>query len=118
MSSSPVAIRPPGAIFRWIPALDSLRRYNVAAARADILAGFSVAAVAVPQAMAYAMIAGLPAEYGLYTAIVMTAVGALLDSSRQLINGPTNAIYELPRGVEDRTHGSYDDGGIESMLWR
>src|SRR5438132_2838298 len=42
--------------------------------------------------MAYARIADLPAEYGLYTAIVMTAVGALLDSSRQLINGPTNAI--------------------------
>jgi SulP family sulfate permease len=42
--------------------------------------------------MAYAMIAGLPAEYGLYTAIVMTAVGAIFDSSRQLINGPTNAI--------------------------
>lgn len=52
----------------------------------------SVAAVAVPQAMAYAMIAGLPAEYGLYTAIVMTGIGALFDSSRQLINGPTNAI--------------------------
>src|SRR5688572_11978783 len=42
--------------------------------------------------MAYAQVAGLPAEYGLYTAIVMTAVGALFDSSRQLINGPTNAI--------------------------
>jgi SulP family sulfate permease len=51
-----------------------------------------VAAVAVPQAMAYAMVAGLPVEYGLYTAVVMTAVGALFDSSRQLINGPTNAI--------------------------
>jgi sulfate permease, SulP family len=79
-------------LLRRIPALDSLRHYGVAQARADLLAGFSVAAVAVPQAMAYAMIAGLPAEYGLYTAIVMTAVGALLDSSRQLINGPTNAI--------------------------
>jgi SulP family sulfate permease len=69
-----------------------LRSYGLVQARADLVAGFSVAAVAVPQAMAYAMIAGLPAEYGLYTAIVMTAVGALLDSSRQLINGPTNAI--------------------------
>ena len=57
-----------------------------------MLAGITVAAVAVPQAMAYAMVAGLPPEYGLYTAIVMTAVGALFDSSRQLINGPTNAI--------------------------
>src|SRR5215813_7384876 len=77
---------------RRVPALGSLRRYRAADARADLVAGCSVAAVAVPQAMAYAMIAGLPAEYGLYTAIVMTAVGAVLDSSRQLINGPTNAI--------------------------
>ncbi len=42
--------------------------------------------------MAYALILGLPPQYGLYTAIVMTAIGALFDSSRQLINGPTNAI--------------------------
>ncbi len=91
MPTRSVVARPSG-IFRWIPGLDSLRTYTVAAARADVLAGLSVAAVAVPQAMAYAMIAGLPAEYGLYTAIVMTAVGAVLDSSRQLINGPTNAI--------------------------
>ncbi len=79
-------------LYRRIPALGSLRSYRFEHARADLLAGLSVAAVAVPQAMAYALIAGLPAEYGLYTAIVMTAVGALLDSSRQLINGPTNAI--------------------------
>ena len=58
----------------------------------DTMAGLTVAAVAVPQAMAYAQIAGIPPQYGLYTAIVMTAVGALLDSSKQLINGPTNAI--------------------------
>jgi SulP family sulfate permease len=77
---------------RRVPALDSLRAYGWTDLRVDVVAGLSVAAVAVPQAMAYAMIAGLPAEYGLYTAIVMTAVGAVLDSSRQLINGPTNAI--------------------------
>jgi len=75
-----------------VPALDALRHYSGRDARADVVGGLSVAAVAVPQAMAYAMIAGLPAVYGLYTAIVMTAVGALFDSSRQLINGPTNAI--------------------------
>jgi sulfate permease, SulP family len=88
--------RPPEAatswFYRFFPAVDSLRRYNPGDARADLLAGVTVAAVAVPQAMAYAMVAGLPAEYGLYTAIVMTAVGAIFDSSRQLINGPTNAI--------------------------
>src|SRR5262249_20699692 len=80
------------ALYRRVPALDALRHYSARDARADLVGGLSVAAVAVPQAMAYAMIAGLPAVYGLYTAIVMTAVGELFDSSRQLINGPTNAI--------------------------
>jgi SulP family sulfate permease len=79
-------------LFRLVPALDSLRSYSVRSLRLDTQAGLTVAAVAVPQAMAYASIAGLPPQYGLYTAIVMTAVGALFDSSRQLINGPTNAI--------------------------
>ena len=79
-------------LFRVVPALDSLRTYTLATFRHDLIAGLTVATVAVPQAMAYATIVGLPVEYGLYTAIVMTAVGALFDSSKQLINGPTNAI--------------------------
>jgi len=79
-------------LFKLIPALGSLRGYGWPSLRADVLAGLTVAAVAVPQAMAYALIADLPAEIGLYTAIVMTFMGALLDSSKQLINGPTNAI--------------------------
>jgi SulP family sulfate permease len=79
-------------ILRRLPALGSLRHYSRAAARGDLVAGITVATVAVPQAMAYALIAGLPVQIGLYTAIVMTAVGALFDSSRLLINGPTNAI--------------------------
>jgi sulfate permease, SulP family len=79
-------------LYRRVPALSTLRHYTAADARSDLAGGLSVAAVAVPQAMAYALIAGLPPEYGLYTAIIMTTVGALLDSSRQLINGPTNAI--------------------------
>jgi SulP family sulfate permease len=79
-------------LFRRLPALESLRGYSLRAARADLVAGLSVAAVAVPQAMAYAMIAGLPPVYGLYTAIVTTAIGSVFNSSRQLISGPTNAI--------------------------
>ena len=80
------------ALYRYVPAVESLRGYGLADLRADLLAGLTVATVAVPQAMAYAMVAGLPPQHGLYTAIVMTAVGAVLDSSKQLINGPTNAI--------------------------
>ncbi len=78
--------------FRSVPAFAALRNYSARDAASDSMAGLTVAAVAVPQAMAYAQIAGLPPQYGLYTAIVMTGVGALFDSSRQLINGPTNAI--------------------------
>jgi SulP family sulfate permease len=80
------------AVCRRIPAVDALRGYSRTALRADFVAGLSVAAVAVPQAMAYAIAAGVPPVHGLYTAVVMTAVGALFASSRQLINGPTNVI--------------------------
>src|SRR6478736_10051984 len=79
-------------LYKHVPALDSLRHYSWSAFGGDLSAGLTVATVALPQAMAYAILAGVPPQYGLYTAIVMTTVGALLDSSRQLINGPTNAI--------------------------
>jgi sulfate permease, SulP family len=92
---TPEPARPTGPadwLFRIVPAFDALRSYSWHSMRVDLFAGLTVAAVALPQAMAYASIAGLEPKYGLYTAIVMTAVGALFDSSRQLINGPTNAI--------------------------
>jgi sulfate permease, SulP family len=60
--------------------------------RRDVIAGLTVAAIAVPQAMAYALIAGVEPRYGLYSAIIVTAVGAIFGSSSYLINGPTNAI--------------------------
>src|SRR5438128_1324342 len=60
--------------------------------RADLIAGLTVAAVALPQAMAYALIAGVEPRIGLYTAVVMTALGSLFGSSAHLVNGPTNAI--------------------------
>ena len=61
-------------------------------ARRDLVAGLTVAAISVPQAMAYALIAGIEPRFGLYSAIVVTAVASVLGSSTHLINGPTNAI--------------------------
>jgi len=91
--AGPPAVPPWTArLFRYVPAFASLQSYGWADARADIVAGLTVATVAVPQAMAYAIVAGVPPECGLYTAIVMTVVGALFASSKQLINGPTNAL--------------------------
>jgi SulP family sulfate permease len=101
-------------LLRLVPALGSLRRYGAYEARADALAGLTVAAVAVPQAMAYAMVAGLPAEYGLYTAIVMTAVGAVFNESRQLVNGPTNAISIAVLSVIASVSGQ--DAKIEAAI--
>jgi sulfate permease, SulP family len=60
--------------------------------RRDILAGVTVAAISLPQAMAYALIAGIDPRFGLYSAIVVTLVASIFGSSSQLINGPTNAI--------------------------
>ena len=59
--------------------------------RPDIVAGLTVTVVALPQSMAYAIIAGVPPAYGLYTSIVSGLVGSLLGSSSHLITGPTNA---------------------------
>ena len=56
--------------------IDSLRNYRLSDFRAHFIAGLTVATVAVPQAMAYALVAGVPPEYGLYTAIIMKAVRA------------------------------------------
>ena len=66
--------------------------YDLVRARKDLIAGVTVAAISLPQAMAYALIAGIDPRYGLYSAIVVTAVAAIFGSSSHLINGPTNAI--------------------------
>jgi sulfate permease, SulP family len=54
----------------------------------DLIAGITVSLVAIPQSLAYAQLAGVPAYYGLYAAFIPTIVGALFGSSRQLSTGP------------------------------
>ncbi|MDZ7661911.1 SulP family inorganic anion transporter [Thiohalophilus sp.] len=60
--------------------------------RADLIAGLTGAVIVLPQSVAFATIAGLPPQYGLYTAMVTPIVAALFGSSRHLISGPTTAI--------------------------
>jgi len=60
--------------------------------RADIIAGITVALVLVPQAMAYAQLAGLPPHIGLYASFLVPIVAAIFGSSRQLQNGPVAII--------------------------
>lgn len=71
---------------RWLPGVDRRSLGN------DLLVGLSGAILALPQSIAYALIAGLPAEYGLYAAIVPVLIACLWGSSWHLICGPTAAI--------------------------
>ncbi len=58
------------------------------ALKQDLIAGITVSLVAIPQSLAYAQLAGVPAYYGLYAALIPTIIGALFGSSRQLSTGP------------------------------
>ncbi len=72
-----------------------LARYNWQDLPADTVAGITTGVILVPQAIAYALIAGLPAAVGLYTAIIAAMTAALWGSSRHLHTGPTNAASLL-----------------------
>jgi sulfate permease, SulP family len=74
--------------FRYLPGLSSLVHYRRAWLRGDVLAGVTVSAYLVPQVMAYAEVAGLPAIHGLWAVVGPLAVYAVLGSSRQLSVGP------------------------------
>ena len=60
--------------------------------KADVIAGLTGAVIVLPQGVAFATIAGLPPEYGLYTAMVTPVIAALFGSSFHLVSGPTTAI--------------------------
>ena len=60
--------------------------------RADVLAGLTGAIVVMPQGIAFAMLAGMPPQYGLYAAMIPCLVAALFGSSRLMVTGPANAI--------------------------
>lgn len=68
-----------------------LRSYDRKDFRPDLLAGLTLAVILLPQTIAFALIAELPPEYGIYTAIVAGIVGGLWGSSNQTYTGPTNA---------------------------
>lgn len=60
--------------------------------RADLIAGLTVALVLIPQSMAYAQLAGLPAHYGLYASLMPPMIAAFFGSSRQLATGPVAMV--------------------------
>ncbi|MGE4537004.1 MAG: SulP family inorganic anion transporter [Desulfovibrio sp.] len=79
-------------LLRIFPFLGWFKGYDMAAFRADAIAGLTVALVLIPQSMAYAQLAGMPPYYGLYASFLPPLVAALFGSSRQLATGPVAVV--------------------------
>jgi high affinity sulfate transporter 1 len=84
---------------RWLPGLDTLRRYEPAWLPHDIFAGLVLATMLVPVGIAYAEASGLPGIYGLYATIIPLLVYAVFGPSRMLVLGPDSALAAVILGV-------------------
>src|SRR5579872_381877 len=82
-----------------LPPLDWLAQYKLAWLSGDLAAGMTLAAYAIPVSLAYAALAGLPPEVGIYGYMLGGVGYALLGSSRQLAVGPTSAISLMIAGT-------------------
>lgn len=82
-------------IDRWVPGVLALRTYERAWLRPDLIAGVVLAAILVPQGMAYAELAGLPPVTGLYTTIACLIGYAIFGPSRVLVLGPDSSVSPL-----------------------
>lgn len=98
MTRRPASTRYRPDLKTLLPFLEWLPGYGTIHFKADLYAGLTVALVLIPQSMAYAQLAGLPAYYGLYAAFLPPAVASLFGSSRQLATGPV-AVVSLMAAV-------------------
>ena len=103
----------PTAIF---PFLTWMPRVTRASLRADAIAGFTNAAIVLPQGVAFAAIAGLPPEYGLYTAMITPIVAAMFGSSMVMISGPTTAISAVVLAAVSPIHEVGSESYIHAVL--
>jgi len=87
-----MSARPNPLLLRFLPFLSWARGMDRETLRADALAGLVGAIIVLPQGVAFATLAGMPPEYGLYAAMVPAVVAALWGSSFHLVSGPTNAM--------------------------
>lgn len=84
-----------GRLLKQIPLSTHLRQYSWAKLGKDASAGLNVALLDFPQGMAYALIAGLPVQFGIFSSAIGSITGPLFASSRFLMLGPTNASAVL-----------------------
>jgi len=93
--TSPPATDTASGLARRVPILDAFRRYGVRSMTGDVLAGITVWAVLVPQALAYGSLAGAPPVVGLYTALGAMTLYMVFGTSRELNMGPEGTVAIL-----------------------
>jgi SulP family sulfate permease len=86
-------------VVRAMPIIDWLPRYQKSWLAPDLLAGLSVWALVVPQALAYASVVGVPAQYGLYTILGASALYAVFAATRQVVTGPSASVAAVTAPV-------------------
>ena len=84
-----------GKIEKWVPGLKLFHTYRPEWFRSDLVAGLSLAAVALPIGIAYAQLAGFPPVIGIYSCILPPIAYALFGSSRQLVVNPDAAACAI-----------------------
>jgi len=104
----------PALLVRWVPALAWLSSYQSEWLRFDLVAGLTTAAVVIPKAMAYAAIAGLPLEVGLYTSLIPLVVYAVLGTSRPLSVTTSSTIAIMAVGILGQAASGGDPAALLS----
>jgi len=92
-------VRIPAAARRYLPVLDWGRDYDKAALSNDLIAAVIVTIMLIPQSLAYALLAGLPPEAGLYASIVPILLYAVFGTSRALAVGPVAVVSRPPWAI-------------------
>jgi high affinity sulfate transporter 1 len=115
-----MALKPPEektTLQRYLPIVDWLPRYNWGDIRFDVLAALTVWALLVPEAMAYAGIAGVPPEVGLVTAPLALLGYAVFGSSRHLFVGPSSTVAIISASIVAPLAGSDGDLYLVLTIW-
>ena len=102
---------------RWLPILSWLPGYRGDLLRADAVAAVSVWALLVPQSLAYATLAGVPVQYGLYTAFAALLAYSVFGTSRQLVQGPSATVAAVSTAVITPLAGAAAIGTDKAAEW-